>query len=186
MTEPDEPAEDSVEAREEARRRIELRRLGPSRYVEAQVREAMAHGAFDDLPGAGQPLALPAQHDPDWWLKQLIEREQLTGLGPPALLLRVEDAGLDDDLDKLGTEGEVRARLEDFNHRVVDAARQLLGGPPVITPTRDIDAEVNAWRARRSARTLRTPTADAGSERPPRSRKWGLARRLNRRRGRPG
>ena len=36
--------------------------------------------------------------------------------------------------------------------RVVDARRQLTGGPPVVTPTRDVEAEVEAWRERREDR----------------------------------
>jgi hypothetical protein len=43
----------------------------------------------------------------------------------------------------------VRDLLESFNKRVVAARRQLQGGPPVITPLRDVEAEVSAWRERR-------------------------------------
>ena len=43
---------------------------------------------FDDLPGAGKPLDLPEKHDPDWWVKRLIEREKITGLAPAAIGLR--------------------------------------------------------------------------------------------------
>jgi len=46
----------------------------------------------------------------------------------------------------------VRRELEGFNKRVVETRRQLQGGPPVVTPTRDVDAEVAAWRERRTAR----------------------------------
>ena len=50
----------------------------------------------------------------------------------------------------MASERDVRAALEDFNSRVIEARRQLLGGPPVVTPTRDVEAEVEAWRRRRS------------------------------------
>src|SRR4029453_12666013 len=95
---------------------------------------------------------LTGQHDPDWWIRRKIEREQLRGLGPPALTLRVENAELEDRLDRMHRESEVREAVEDFNRRVVEARRQLLGGPPVGTPTRDPDGEVRAWRERREAR----------------------------------
>lgn len=125
-------------------------------WVDLQVQRAMEHGDFDNLPGAGKPLKnLGSQHDPDWWLKQLIEREQVTGVLPPALQLRKDDALLEDELDRLGSEVDVRRELESFNRRVVEARRQLLGGPPVITPTRDVEAEVAAWRERRRSRTRR-------------------------------
>jgi hypothetical protein len=124
-----------------------------AQFVEIQLTQAMRRGDFDDLPGAGKPLTgLERTYDPDWWIRQKIERERLTGLGPPALTLRTENAELDGRLDALTTEPEVREVLADFNRRVVDARRQLLGGPPVVTPTRDIDTEVGAWRERRAAR----------------------------------
>jgi hypothetical protein len=122
-------------------------------WVDQQVRVAMARGDFDNLPGAGRPIeGLGTQHDPDWWVKKLIEREQITGVLPPALALRKEDAELDATLDHESAERVVRELLEDFNKRIVEARRQLQGGPPVITKTRDVDAEVAAWRARRTTR----------------------------------
>ena len=44
-----------------------------------RIRAAMEQGEFDYLAGAGQPLCnLDSPYDPDWWLKQMLEREQLT------------------------------------------------------------------------------------------------------------
>ncbi|GGF45511.1 DUF1992 domain-containing protein [Marmoricola endophyticus] len=118
-------------------------------YVDQQVRLAMARGDFDDLPGAGKPIeGLGGRHDPDWWVKKMVEREQVSVL-PPALALRQEDADLDATLDRETAEKVVRDLLEDFNRRVVEARRQLQGGPPVITKLRDVDAEVAAWKQRR-------------------------------------
>ena len=122
-------------------------------WVDLQVRRAMERGEFDDLPGAGKPIrGLDGNHDPNWWVKSLIEREQISGVLPPALALRKEDAELDGALDREASEDGVRRAVEDFNRRVVDARRQLLGGPPVVTPTRDPEREVVAWRARRAER----------------------------------
>ena len=122
-------------------------------FVETAIQQAIRRGDFDDLPGAGKPLeGLGDRHDPDWWIRRKIEQEQLRGLGPPALMLRVEHAELDARLDALSHEDEVREHLDDFNRRVIEARRQLLGGPPVVTPTRDVEAEIAAWRDRRAAR----------------------------------
>lgn len=121
-------------------------------WVDQQVRLAMERGEFDDLPGQGKPIEdLGVEHDPDWWLKKLVERENIALL-PPALALRKEDAELEQRLDAITVEREVRRELDDFNRRVVETRRQLQGGPPVITPTRDVDAEVAAWDERRAAR----------------------------------
>lgn len=124
-------------------------------FVETAIQLAIRRGEFDDLPGAGKPIeGLGTHHDPDWWIRRKIETENLSGLGPPAILLRTEDRELDANLDRLGRESDVRDVLEDFNARIIAARRQLQGGPPVVTKTRDVDAEVEAWRERRAARPL--------------------------------
>ena len=52
--------------------------VGP---VERSIREAIARGEFDHLPGAGKPLPdLDRQYDPDWWARRYLEQ------------LRTEDA----------------------------------------------------------------------------------------------
>lgn len=123
--------------------------------VEVAIQQAMRCGEFDDLPGAGKPIAgLGTVQDPDWWIRRKIERERLTGLGPPALTLRTEDATLDDRLDALHTEGQVREALEDFNRRVRQARMQLQGGPPVITKPRDVDEQLAAWRERKTVQRI--------------------------------
>ena len=121
-------------------------------YVEISIQQAMRRGDFDELPGAGKPLTLHDAHDPDWWIRRKIERESLTGLGPPALTLRAESAAMDERLDALASEAAVREHLDDFNRRVIEARRQLQGGPPVVTPVRDVEAEVARWTERRAAR----------------------------------
>jgi hypothetical protein len=143
----DEQDDDAVAA---ARRR---RAENQTKWADLQVRQAMARGDFDNLPGAGKPLrGIGATHDPEWWVKGLIEREKITGVGPPALALRKEDAELDARLDRETTATAVRRVVEDFNARIVEARRQLLGGPPVITPLRDVEREVAAWQGRRARR----------------------------------
>ena len=143
-------------------------------YVETVIQQAIRRGEFDDLPGAGKPLpGLGEHHDPDWWIRRKIQTENLTGLGPPALRLRIEDAGFEEHVDAMTREHDVRAYIEDYNRRIVEARRQLLGGPPVVTPTRDIEAEVTAWSERRAARAPAPPPTRPA----PRRRRFGLGRR---------
>lgn len=167
---PEDP-EDPTEEEDSLGQRLEHRAL----WVDVQIRRAMERGDFDNLPGAGKPipgLDGTQRHDPDWWVKGLIERERITGVLPPALGLRNEDAALDDLLDREVAEDDVRRAVADFNSRVVAARRQLLGGPPVITPTRDVDQQVAAWKARRAAR--RTPREEpaAAPRRERRTPRW--------------
>lgn len=141
---------DPDEVREE--RRL-LKAADVAAHARAQVEEAERRGVFDGNPYHGKPLpGIDGQHDPDWWIKAKIEREEITGIAPPALALRKEDADLDEHLDALSTEADVRDVLEDFNARVKEARRQLLGGPPVVTPLRDVDDEVSRWWERRQER----------------------------------
>lgn len=128
-----------------------------TQWVEQQIRRAQERGEFDDLPGLGKPIeGLSGDHDPDWWLKKLVEREQVTGVLPPALQLRKEDAELDDRLDRISDEKRVREELAGFN----EAVRKAIYTPPVgnapsfpvLTARRDVEVEVERWRARRTAR----------------------------------
>ncbi|WP_347111260.1 DUF1992 domain-containing protein [Paenarthrobacter sp. S56] len=148
--------------------REKRRKVNEAARADYLVREAMAQGKFDNLKYAGKPIpGLGKGYDPDWWVKGLIQREQISGLGPPAILLRTEDAGLDSTLDGFLMEKQVRETLEDFNRRVIDARRQLQGGPPVITKLRDVELEVQRWRERRAAAVA--PEPEAG---PPSKRNW--------------
>ncbi|MDR1798990.1 MAG: DUF1992 domain-containing protein [Bifidobacteriaceae bacterium] len=45
--------------------------------AERLVRQATERGEFSGLPGAGRPLRLRHVGDPDWWIKQKIEDEDL-------------------------------------------------------------------------------------------------------------
>lgn len=145
--------EDTSTGSEAGQPAMSLNAQNKSAFIETAIQQAIKRGEFDNLPGAGKPLEnLGSHHDPDWWIRRKIETENLTGLGPPALRLRVENQELDAQLDLEPSETRVREVLDDFNRRVIDARRQLQGGPPVVTPTRDVEAEVRAWRERRTAR----------------------------------
>jgi hypothetical protein len=141
-----------------------------AQWVDLQIQQAVERGDFDELPGYGKPLeSLGSDHDPDWWIKKLIEREHITGVLPPALQLRKDDAELDALLDGISAESDARRELEDFNERVRKALYQPLGGPPLVTQQRDVEAELDAWRVRRAARAAALPPAP---EPQPRRRRW--------------
>ena len=160
--------------REAARRKMEQQ----STWVDLQIRQAMDRGDFDGLPGHGKPIAdLDGRHDPDWWLKRFVERENIHGVLPPALQVRRDDADLDDRLDTMTAERQVREAVEEFNEAVRRARFQPLGGPPMITDPRDVDTEVARWRERRAerrraaeAQAAERPATPAQEQRP--RRRW--------------
>ncbi|WP_427129177.1 DUF1992 domain-containing protein [Pseudarthrobacter sp. S9] len=150
-----EDAEPTAAEEELRRKRANIDDAAKAEYL---IRDAMAQGKFDNLKYAGKPIpGLGDAYDPDWWVKGLIQRENITGMGPKAILLRTEDDGLDARLDAQYTEKQVREILEDFNARVIEARRQLQGGPPVITKTRDVGVELERWHERRAAVAAAAP-----------------------------
>lgn len=167
---PEEPGNDEARDERTGRAAAAARMQHQAKWVDLQIQQAMSRGEFDNLPGAGKPIAdLGSQHDPDWWLKRLVEREKISVL-PPSLQIRKDDAELDDLLDRLATEAMVRKEVEEFNERVAKARIQPLGGPPMITRTRDVDGEVEAWAERRAARIV--VRKEQAAPEPPRRRRW--------------
>ncbi|MCZ9883286.1 DnaJ family domain-containing protein [Arthrobacter sp. B2a2-09] len=164
--------EAELEAAEEKERQ-KRKKVGDAARVEYLIRDAMAQGKFDNLKYAGKPIpGLGERYDPDWWVKGLIQREHLSGLGPKAILLRTEDAELDAKLDALYSEKQVRELVEDFNARVIDARRQLQGGPPVITKTRDVGVELERWHERRAAAAEATAAQESVNQELASKRPW--------------
>jgi hypothetical protein len=157
--------QDQPRGREADRAAAAARIQHQNTWVDLQIRQAQERGEFDNLPGAGKPIeGLGGEHDPDWWLKKLVERERIAVL-PPSIALRKEDAELDDRLDRINVEKEVRREVEDFNERVIRARYSLSAGPPLITMPRDVEATVAAWNDRRAARRAAPRTEPAATPR---------------------
>jgi len=154
-------AADRARERAAARRRVEQQQT----WVDLQIQQAQERGDFDDLPGFGKPIKdLDGRSDPDWWLKRFVERENITGVLPPALQVRRDDADLDARLDGLSSERQVREAVEEFNEAVHRARFQPLGGPPMITDPRDVGTEVTRWRERRDERRRRAAAEQPAPE----------------------
>ena len=125
------------------------------------IREAMERGEFDNLKGAGKPLNLGRSDNPNWWIQQKIESEQLEGIveagAPGVLALRREASRFPESLLEEPSEQAVRERIADYNRRVrEDRLRPQLSLPvPIIAPTVDEDAMVAKWHRLRAERGRR-------------------------------
>jgi hypothetical protein len=124
--------------------------IGFETWVERQIREASERGEFDNLPGAGKPIAdLDKPHDELWWVKQKLRRENLSYL-PPTIALRkeAEDALLA--ASQARSEAQVRRIVADINRKILEGNRKAASGPPLNLMPFDAERVVRTWRERRA------------------------------------
>lgn len=135
--------------------RQRLRGIPVETWVDQAIQQAQRNGDFDNLPGAGKPLrSLDRPHDPDWWLKGLLEREQIdpSVALPGPMALRRERETYPQSLLGVSDEADVREVLEDFNARVLaDRRRPHFGdAPPLVVGRVDVEETLQRWRALRA------------------------------------
>jgi hypothetical protein len=125
--------------------------IGFGTWVERQIREAAERGEFDNLPGAGKPIAdLDKPHDELWWVKDKLRREHLSYL-PPTIALRKEAEDALAAAHQAGTEGEVRRILADINRKITEGNRKAAEGPPLNLTPFDVERVLQTWRERRGS-----------------------------------
>ena len=150
------PTVDAPDGRPPRRARMQQQQT----WVDLQIRQAMERGEFDDLPGAGKPIeGLGDQHDPDWWLKKLVEREHDRRAAAEP---RAAQGGRRARRPPRPAQrrGEVRREVEDFNERVIAGPLPAARGPAAGHRCRATSTTtVAAWRERRTAR--RSPSSAA-------------------------
>jgi hypothetical protein len=123
--------------------------IGFGTWVERQIREATERGEFDNLPGAGKPIAdLDKPHDELWWLKQKLRREHLSWL-PPTIALRKEAEEALLAASRAGSEDQVRRIVADINRKILEGNRKAASGPPLNLMPFDVERVVRTWRERR-------------------------------------
>jgi Domain of unknown function (DUF1992) len=120
-------------------------------WIDAQIRVATEKGAFDNLPGAGKPLPnLDQEYDPLWWVKQLVQREQVSMLPPALELLRKVEKELAS-IETLHDEATVRRRVAALNVEIAKVNATVVEGPPTRLGILDVDQIVARWLRARSA-----------------------------------
>ncbi|MFF4607229.1 DUF1992 domain-containing protein [Streptomyces sp. NPDC001339] len=117
-------------------------------WVDKQIREATERGDFADLPGAGKPLPhLDRPYDDMWWVREKMDRENLSCL-PPSLALRKEAEEALKAAADAPSEAALRRILTAVNERIRAALRTPLDGPPLHLVPFDIDEQARKWRER--------------------------------------
>src|SRR5436309_5531648 len=119
-------------------------------WLEEQIRQAREDGAFDNLDGAGKPLPdLDQGYDPDWWMKKLVRREQVSALPPALELLRKVETELAR-IWKSRDEAEVSSRCGDAGYPKAPRA-----GSASSTPTRSSRNGAGGWPSASACRGVR-------------------------------
>jgi hypothetical protein len=115
-------------------------------WVDRQVRRAREKGAFDDLPGAGQPIPdLDKPFDQQWWVKDKLRRENLSYM-PPSVALRKEAHEALQAASRAGSEAEVRALVAGINEKIREANRKGIRGPALMLVPYDVERVVDGWK----------------------------------------
>ncbi len=129
-------------------------------WIDQQISEAEERGAFENLPGAGQPLPNRPDDDGQGWLRDYVRREGLSAeeLLPPPLRLRKQCARLAETAAGFDSEQEVREAVSGLNRRIAEW-RRIPVGPPIFVPLVDADELVSRWRAAHPPRSPVPPRA---------------------------
>jgi hypothetical protein len=139
-------------------------------WVDQQINEAAARGAFDNLPGAGKPIAHHDQDDDGQaWIRDKLRREGVSteALLPPPLRLRRDAERLAEAVPGLRSEQQVRDAVAELNRRITEW-RRIPVGPPVFVALADEQAMLDLWRAARPPGPHPEPAPPPSpSDRPP-------------------
>jgi Domain of unknown function (DUF1992) len=121
-------------------------------WVDQQITQAQARGAFENLSPAGRPLPRRAREQTSYeWALEWARRENggPDGMLPPGLALRKERDGLPEVVERLPSEAAVRDLVEDFNDRVAAHWRRPADRPDAVPGMADLDALLAHWHATR-------------------------------------
>jgi hypothetical protein len=151
-------------------------------WIDRQINEAAERGAFDDLPGAGQPLPKRGEADGgEAWLRDYLRREGVSAdeLLPTPLRLRKEIERLTATVQDLRSEQEVRGVARELNRRILEW-RRIPAGPPIFLRLVNEEMLAGRWRDGQAAPPV-PPPAQVSQGTParerPRRRAWPGLRR---------
>ena len=120
--------------------------LGWESWIDRQIRDATERGEFDDLPGAGRPIAdLDKPYDELWWVKDKLRREGLTYMSPAVALRKEAHDARAAALDAR-SDADARRILEAVNEKIRNANRTGIAGPPLMLVPHDVEGVIRERR----------------------------------------
>ena len=134
-------------------------------WVDKQISDAVDRGEFDNVPGAGKPIANLDKPYDEVWVAGLLRREGVSteDMLPTPLRLRKEIERLPETVRKLRSEEAVRDVVAELNQRILAEVR-LPSGPPIPVAPVKVDAVVARWRDDREAAALQAAAEAAARE----------------------
>ncbi|MEE2757735.1 MAG: DUF1992 domain-containing protein [Myxococcota bacterium] len=113
-------------------------------WIDRQIDASMKRGEMDHLPGKGKPLpGVNGRYDPDWWLKEKLQRENLD-LTPETIVSRRKVEVWMESYLALSSAAQVRRQADALN-KVIQAANKTDLGPHLPQQMLDVDALIRTW-----------------------------------------
>ena len=120
-------------------------------FSERRIREAAEAGAFNNLPGMGQPIpGIDEPLDENWWVRKKLRAENLSVV-PPTIAARRQIELFRGEMRRIDSESQLRRRLAELNEQILKAIYSTALGPADGVQLLEIEAEVAAWRKLRQA-----------------------------------
>ena len=118
-------------------------------WIDRQIDASIKRGEFKNLPGQGKPLpGVNGRYDPDWWIKEKLEREKLD-ITPDTIVARRAVEVFMEGYLTLPTAASVKRKALQLNETITAANKTDLG-PHLPQPLLDVDGLVTDWTRERT------------------------------------
>ena len=122
-------------------------------FTERRIREAQDTGAFDALPGFGQPIpGIDQPLEENWGIRRKLREEQLSVV-PPVLEARLQREQFLDSLNSVPSESCLRRRVRELNQIIRKAQQSPIPGPVDGVMLLDEQTVLTKWKNVRAATT---------------------------------